>query len=426
MQQRNLAQWLAWMESHHPRQIELGLDRVAAVAKNLTLDLSGAKIITVGGTNGKGSCVAFLDAILRAQGYRVGAYTSPHLLRYNERVRIDGALVDDATLSEAFAHVHAALFGISLTYFEFGTLAALWLFQQARLDVIVLEVGLGGRLDAVNLIDPDVAVLTTIDLDHQDWLGSDREAIGGEKAGIFRAGRPAICADPHPPQSVFTTAEAVAAHWYPAGSAYTYKNMGDRWNWSSITLTKIARYEDLPLPQLPLPSAAAALAALHCLPLPVDEQAIRTGLATAFLPGRFQRVSHNGVEIVFDVAHNPQAAAWLAERLGEVPALRTYAVMAMMRDKDVDTVISSLHRNVDEWFLGDLSDNPRALSGGELEARLRAHHIDALVRLPTLTQAFDVAVKCACKGERIVVFGSFFTVAEVMNRMNAEELSNGR
>jgi dihydrofolate synthase/folylpolyglutamate synthase len=171
MQQRNLAQWLAWMESHHPRQIELGLDRVAAVAKNLTLDLSGAKIITVGGTNGKGSCVAFLDAILRAQDYRVGAYTSPHLLRYNERVRIDGVLVDDAALSEAFAHVHAALFGISLTYFEFGTLAALWLFQQARLDVIVLEVGLGGRLDAVNLVDPDVAVLTTIDLDHQDWLG---------------------------------------------------------------------------------------------------------------------------------------------------------------------------------------------------------------------------------------------------------------
>jgi len=225
---------------------------------------------------------------------------------------------------------------------------------------------------------------------------------------------------------VFEAAQALAAHWYPSGSAYTYKNMGDRWNWSSTTLTKIARYQDLPLPQLPLPSAAAALAALHCLPLAIDEQSIRTGLTAAFLPGRFQRVSRNGVEIVFDVAHNPQASAWLAERLGEAPAARTYAVMAMMRDKDVDTVISSMRSNVNEWFIGDLPDNARALPAAELETRLRAHHIDALIRLPTLAQAFDVALKCARNGERIVVFGSFFTVAEVMNRMNAEELVNGR
>lgn len=413
------------MESHHPRQIELGLDRIATVAKNLTLDLSRAKVITVGGTNGKGSCVAFLDAILRAQGYRVGAYTSPHLLRYNERVRIDGDFVSDQLLITAFEDVYAALDGISLTYFEFGTLAALLLFQQAQLDVIVLEVGLGGRLDAVNLIDADVAVLTTIDLDHQDWLGHDREAIGREKAGIFRKGGAAICADPQPPQSVIETAVAIAAKWYGCGDAYRYEINGDRWNWRGSALPKIAHYEDLPLPQLPLPSAAAALAALHCLSLPTSESAIRSGLQTAILPGRFQCVRRNGVEIILDVAHNPQAATWLAQRLVEAPARRTYAVFAMMADKDIDTVIATLRHRFDHWFIGDLPNNPRALAAAELETKLATHHIDALTCAPTLADAFATAMQHADTGERVVVFGSFFTVAEVLTQLTAEEHANG-
>ena len=426
MRPSTLPQWLAWMESHHPRQIELGLDRVAAVAQNLTLDLSRAKIVTVGGTNGKGSCVAVLEAILRAQGYRVGAYTSPHLLRYNERVRIDGVIVDDVALCAAFEHVHAALNGTSLTYFEFGTLAALWLFQQAALDVIVLEVGLGGRLDAVNLIDADVAVLTTIDLDHQDWLGDDREKIGREKAGIFRTGRTAICADPQPPQSVLAQAQTIDAHWYAIAAAYDYEINGDTWNWQSRALPKIARYERLPLPRLPLPSAAAALAALHALPLPIDAQAIRSGLQNATLPGRFQRVQRGAIEIVLDVAHNPQAAGWLAQRLAEIPAARTYAVFAMMADKDIDTVIELSRASFAAWFIGDLPDNPRALPAVALETRLRQHHIGALTRMPTLVAAFAAAVQQAEAGERVVVFGSFFTVAEILAQLHTEELVNGR
>lgn len=425
MEQRTLAEWLTWMESHHPRQIDLGLDRVAAVAANLTLDLSRAKIITVGGTNGKGSCVAFLEAMLRAQGYRVGAYTSPHLLRYNERVRIDGNAVSDESLCAAFADVHAALDDVSLTYFEFGTLAALRLFQQAQLDVIVLEVGLGGRLDAVNLIDADVAVLTTIDLDHQDWLGNDRETIGREKAGIFRKGRAAVCADPQPPQSVIDTAAALSAKWYGCGNEYRYEINGDRWNWYGSGLPKIAHYESLPLPQLPLPSAAAAIAALHCLSLPMGESAIRSGLQTAMLPGRFQQVRRNGIDIVLDVAHNPQAATWLARRLAEEPDRRTYAVFAMMADKDVDSVIAALNQRFDRWFIGDLPNNPRALSAVKLETKLAAHHIDALTRMPTLADAFAAALRYASTGERVVVFGSFFTVAEVLTLLTAEEQANG-
>jgi dihydrofolate synthase/folylpolyglutamate synthase len=426
MSERTLEQWLAWMEAHHPRQIELGLARVAAVAANLTLDLSGARIITVGGTNGKGSCVAFLEAIARAAGYRVGTYTSPHLLRYNERVRIDGKAVTDADLCAAFTAVHAALDDISLTYFEFGTLAALWLFQRVQLDVIVLEVGLGGRLDAVNIIDADVAVLTTVDLDHQDWLGNDRETIGREKAGIFRAGKPAICVDPEPPQSVIEAARAIGAHWYASASAFTYAVTGERWRWRSAQLPYAGAYTDLPIPALPLPSAAAAIAALHCLPLKISAEAIAQGLRTASLPGRFQRVRRNGVEIILDVGHNPLAARWLAQRLTQLPPRRVHAVFAMMADKDVDAVIAALQPQVAHWYIGNLVDNPRALAVDALEMKLRAHDIDGLTSVPTLLQAFTTALARAEAGEYVLVFGSFFTVAAVLAQLQAEGVADGR
>jgi len=426
MQQRTLDDWLAWMESHHPRQIELGLERVAGVAANLTLDLSGSAIVTVGGTNGKGSCVAFLDAMLRAQGYRVGCYTSPHLMRYNERVAIDGAAVDDAQMCAAFSAVEQALNGISLTYFEFGTLAALWLLQRARLDVIVLEVGLGGRLDAVNIIDPNVAVLTTIDLDHQDYLGSDRESIGREKAGIFRADTPAICLDAEPPRTVVDYARQIGARWYPRGDAFVFNAHEQSWDWSGAGLPHNAAYRELPLPALPLPSAAAALAALQCLPLAISEDAIRRGLKSATLQGRFQQLQRRGVDIILDVAHNPQAAHWLAQRLQRLPKRKTHAVLAIMADKDVEAVIAALQAQIDGWFVGDLIGNPRALPAAQLSALLTARAGVAALVANSIEHAFSTALERAQAGERVVVFGSFFTVAAVLAQLQTEGNIDGR
>jgi dihydrofolate synthase/folylpolyglutamate synthase len=421
---RSLEEWLEWMEAHHPRQIELGLDRVAQVARQLALDHGGIPVVTVGGTNGKGSCVAFLDAILRAQGYRVGCYTSPHLLHYNERVRIDGESVTDAQLCAAFAAVEQALQGVSLTYFEFGTLAALWLFQRAALDVIVLEVGLGGRLDAVNIVDADVAVLTTIDLDHQDWLGPDRESIGREKAGIFRAGKPAICVDSEPPRTVPEYAARIGAQWLPVGAAFEFGVQADAWSWSGAGLPHRASYRDLPLPALPLPSAAAALAALQCLPLVVDEAAIRQGLRNVQLAGRFQQLRWRDTEIVLDVGHNPQAARWLAQRLAAAPR-RTHAVFAIMADKDVDAVLDALQPQVATWHIGALSGNARALGVEALRERLSVHRANAVVPAPTIEQAFENALQETATGERVLVFGSFFTVAAVLARLQREGMIDG-
>jgi dihydrofolate synthase/folylpolyglutamate synthase len=412
------------MEAHHPSQIELGLDRVAQVARQLALDLDGIPVVTVGGTNGKGSCVAVLEAILRAQGYRVGCYTSPHLLRYNERVRIDGAAVDDARLCAAFVAVEAALQGVSLTYFEFGTLAALWLFQQAEPDVIVLEVGLGGRLDAVNIVAADVAVLTMIDLDHQDWLGSDRESIGREKAGIFRGGRPALCVDPEPPRTVLEYAAQIGAQWLPVGTAFEFTARDGAWDWSGAGLPHRASYRDLPLPALPLPSAAAALAALQCLPLAVFDTAIRHGLRNVQLAGRFQRVPWHGAEIVLDVGHNPHAARWLAQRLAAEPR-RTRAVFAIMADKDVEAVLDALQPHIAAWHIGALNGNTRALAVDALQQRLAARGVNAIVPAPTVEQAFEHALQETGAGERVLVFGSFFTVAAVLARLQREGMIDG-
>lgn len=415
MDGKNLAQWLEWMEAHHPHQIELGLDRVAVVAARLTLDFSRCRVITVGGTNGKGSCVAFLEAILIAGNYRVGAYTSPHLLHYNERVRIEGDVVSDAQLCEAFRAVYAALGDISLTYFEFGTLAALWLFMRAQLDVIILEVGLGGRLDAVNIINPDVAVLTSIDLDHQDWLGPDRESIGAEKAGIFRANKPAICVDPNPPRSVIQAATTLGAKLYTVGSAFDYAEHDASWMWSSTQLARNAVYENLPKPLLPLPSAAAALAALHCLSLNIDADFIAAGLKAATLAGRFQCVARGPIEVILDVGHNPHAARWLAQRLTQrYGAGRTFAVFAMMQDKDIDAVIAPLKDHIDSWYIGELPDNPRAASVAVIAEKLQTANIASFFIAPSIVAAYEAAAAEAQAGDRIIVFGSFFTVAAIL------------
>ena len=411
-----LAEWLAWQETLHPNAIDLGLERIAAVAWDLGLLKPACPVITVAGTNGKGSSVALLDAMLRAAGYRVGTYTSPHLLCYNERIRIDGVMVSDADLCTAFAQVDAARGERSLTYFEFGTLAALQCFAGAHLDVMVLEVGLGGRLDAVNILDADVALVTAIDIDHSAWLGDDRDSIGREKAGIFRAGRPAVCGDPAPPASVPATARAVDALWHGRDEAFGYRRGEQDWTWWG----RGREYPGLPMPALPgdhqLDNAAAVIQALVCLEarLPVSREALEQGLREVSLAGRFQRLP-GAVERVLDVAHNPQGGRILARTLAAQPISgQTHLVLAMLADKDVDAFVAPLLPRVDHWYLGGLAP-PRGLSAQALRERLATRLPEGDVTLAgDVPAAYRAAMAQARSGDRVVVSGSFHTVAEVM------------
>jgi len=429
-----LADWLAWQEQLHPVAIELGLERVQAVFSPLFPSPSTFAVVTVAGTNGKGSSVAMLEAILRAAGYRVGAYTSPHLQRYNERIRIGGQLVSDAALCRAFARVDQARGDISLSYFEFGTLAAMDIFYHAAPDIVLLEVGMGGRLDAVNVMDPDVALVTAIGLDHIDWLGTDRETIGREKAGIFRAARPAVCSDPRPPHSLVAQARAVGAELHLLGCDYNYAIDGQAENRpsafmpqgvtpaSSWTWQGGGRHlRELPMPALigefQLQNAAGVLMTLACLPdsFTIERQAIAQGLSEVCLPGRFQQLP-GAVPCILDVAHNRESAAALATTLAARPCRgKTYAVVAMLRDKDIVGVLAEMQRVVDEWY-------PAALSGeraapveqlrGVLESQL---HCPVAWRGARVRAAYQAAVDRALPGDRIVVFGSFYTVAEVIH-----------
>lgn len=409
-----LNDWLTWQETLHPHAIELGLERVRKVLQRLHPEPAPHVVITVGGTNGKGSCVAFLEAILRAAGYTVGTYTSPHLLRYNERIRINGTAVNDTDICQAFARIDAARSDISLTYFEFGTLAALELFRQAQVAVILLEVGLGGRLDAVNCVDADAALVTSIDLDHTDWLGPDRDSIGYEKAGIYRPGRPAICADPQPPTRLLKQAYEVGARLQIVGRDYHFAQMDQHWRWWNSTV----HFDDLPMPALAghhqLGNAAAALATLTSLAdrLPVNADAIRTGLATAQIPGRFE-VFPGTVEWIMDVAHNPHAAKVLAANLRERPcAGQTLAIVGLLADKDADGVIAALTEVVDDWYTVSL-DGPRGRTAADLAKVLQTVGIRAIT-CPDIIAACR-SVKVAAKpGDRIVVFGSFHVVAPVL------------
>jgi dihydrofolate synthase / folylpolyglutamate synthase len=357
---RTLGQWLAFIETLHPKSIALGLDRIAAVAARMAMRVT-CPVITVAGTNGKGSTCAIAESIYRCAGYRTGLYASPHLLRFNERVRIAGKEAEDAALADAFAIVEAARdigdgAATPLTYFEYTTLAALHLFAAARLDVLILEVGLGGRLDAVNLVDADVAVVTTIGIDHVDWLGTTREAIGREKAGIFRKGRMAICGDADPPHSLVDAAHAVGATLWRIGVDYRYAAQRMQWRYEG---PGGARY-GLPLPALrgayQLANAATALAAIDALRvrLPVAAGAVRDGLVRIELPGRFQ-VLPGRPAVVLDVAHNAQAAGALSETLSTMGFFsRTLAVFGMLGDKDIDSVVRILAPRVDCWYIAPL------------------------------------------------------------------------
>jgi len=389
------------------------------VAERLGLQLEVPTII-VGGTNGKGSTCALLDSILRAAGYRVGLYTSPHLLQFNERARVDGADASDAALVEQFEAVEAVRGDATLTYFEFTTLAIVRLFAQSKLDAIVLEVGLGGRLDAVNLFDADVSVVTSVALDHTDYLGDTREQIGIEKAHIYRRGRPAICSDPLPPQSLLDHAHAIGADLWQFGRDFNYQ--GDRQQWSYAG--RKMRRSSLPYPALrganQLLNASGALAALEALSgkLPVPQQAVRQGLLTVQLPARFQ-VLPGRPAVVLDVAHNPHAAAVLAQNLdmmGFFPA--THAVFGMLRDKDIDSVIEKVKDKIDHWHVAS-TVGVRGTTGADLAARIRAIAPHSAVHEhASFATAYDAALKSAEPDDRILAFGSFLSVAEVLRAVS--------
>lgn len=412
----SLDAWLAWQETLHPSAIELGLERPGRVLQAMGLQSPGHAVITVAGTNGKGSSVAMLESILTTAGYRVGCYTSPHLLRYNERIRIDGKMVSDKQLCESFERIDQARGDISLTYFEFGTLAAFDIFQQAALDVAVLEVGLGGRLDAVNLLGADVALITAIDIDHSDWLGNDRESIGREKAGIMRKERVAVCSDPDCPASIVGYAAEIGARLHRLGVDFTFEKSAARWSWSGGGRTWTA----LPLPalrgQFQLQNAAGVLMALTALDerLPVTAEQVAEGLARARLSGRFQVIDGTVAQIL-DVAHNPQAARELAANLQAMPCSGvTHAVVAMLADKDIEAVINAMEHAVDHWYVASL-DVPRGAPGERLGQALHDAGVSRHYRFDTVRQAHEQALQAAQPGDRIVIFGSFHTVAEAMS-----------
>jgi dihydrofolate synthase/folylpolyglutamate synthase len=410
-----LAEWLTWIERIHPSSIAMGLDRVKSVKDALGLE-PRFPVFTVGGTNGKGSACAMLEAILSHAGYRVGTYTSPHLLRYNERVRIDRREAADEALARALSAVEAVRGDVQLTYFEFGTLAAVSLFIEAAVDVAVLEVGLGGRLDAVNVFDPDCALVMSVDLDHLDYLGDTREKIGFEKAGIFRSDRPAVCADRDPPTTLLEHARRVGAQLLLIDRDFGFVADARQWRYWGPAGTR----HGLPHPALrgdyQLANAAACLAALDTLRerLPVSGDDVRTGLLTAENPGRFQVLPGRPM-VILDVAHNRAAAAALARNLVRLPkAGRTYAVFAMLKDKDIAGVASEMKHAIDEWLVSGI-DAPRGADAAHACTELsRAGVLECVSKHASVAAAYAQACDRAAEADRIVVFGSFYTVAEVM------------
>jgi dihydrofolate synthase/folylpolyglutamate synthase len=411
-----LDDWLRRQESLNPRLMDLGLDRCAAVAGPMGLSELPMPVATVAGTNGKGSCVAYLTGILESAGYAVAAYTSPYLLRYNESLRIRGREVGDDVLVAAFERVEGCRGDVPLTFFEFRTLAALDIISRSRVDVAVLEIGLGGRLDAVNIVDADVAVVTSIDLDHMDWLGPDRDSIGREKAGIFRPGRPAVCGDGDPPGSLVDHGAALGVELKRIGVDYTRCGVGGGWSWRGDGV----EYANLPWPgmggEFQLDNAATAIMAARMLgpAFDIGEAAVRDGSAGAWLPAR-QQIFPGPVERIVDVAHNAQAAGALAGALAARPRTgRTHGVLAMLADKDVSAVAGALAGQVDAWHTatlpgprgGDGEDVARALNGLFPGQPVTAH--------PDVVTAWRSALAGASDGDRIVGFGSFLTAREIL------------
>ncbi len=404
-----LAAWLSYLENLHSKAIDMGLERVSQVAARLDVLKPAPFVFTVAGTNGKGTTCRTLESMLMAAGYKVGVYSSPHLVRYTERVRVQNAELAESAHTAAFAEIEAARGDISLTYFEYGTLSALWLFKQAQLDVVILEVGLGGRLDATNIVDPDVAVVTSIALDHTDWLGPDRESIGREKAGIFRGGKPAIVGEPDMPHTIADVAQEKGALLQRRDVDWRYSVTESGWRFEDAK----GALENLPLPQVPQPNAATALAALRASGLTVNEQAIRDGIQQAILAGRFQIVSESP-RLILDVAHNPHAAAYLAGRLKSLPKTgRVLAVIGMLHDKDIGGTLACMESVVDSWYCAPL-EGPRGATAEQLMQHLGQGQTFASVEL-----AWRAAMADARPEDTVLVCGSFHTVAHVMDVMDA-------
>lgn len=417
MSTRSLGDWLAYLEQLHPSAIDMGLERSRQVLERLALGPLAPRVVTVTGTNGKGSTCAFVAALLKAQGLRVGVYASPHLLRYNERVQINGQEVGDEALCQAFAAVEAARGDVSLTYFEMGTLAAFWLFRQAALDAVVLEVGLGGRLDAVNLVDADLALVTSIGVDHVEYLGDTRDSVAFEKAGIFRPGTPALCGDPNPPQPLLDKAAELGCPLYVRGRDFDLQRAGEHWRWRGQAGDGSPLTLDLPTLDLPVENAALALQAYLLCGLPGDPETLRQALLDTRVTGRLDRraVQWQGkrLHLLLDVGHNPHAAHYLAQRLATRPPQgRRLAVFGLLADKDLDGVIAPLAGVVDDWAVAPLA-SPRSRPAAELH--------DALKNLGATVKSHggvDAALEAQCaqatEDDEILLFGSFFCVAQAL------------
>ncbi|MEZ8722344.1 bifunctional tetrahydrofolate synthase/dihydrofolate synthase [Vibrio pomeroyi] len=401
----SLEMWLDYLSNIHTSAIDLGLDRVQAVASKANLTKPAQHVITVAGTNGKGSTCALMEAILLDAGYSVGVYSSPHLIRYNERVRINGQDLSDEKMVQSFDFIEKERGEISLSFFEYGTLAALRAFQTEAVDVVLLEVGLGGRLDATNIVDHDVSVITSLAVDHVDWLGDDINVIGFEKAGIYRSGKPAICGQPKPPATVAAHADDIKAEFYQVGIQYTYDVDGDTWNWRSGAF----QLESLPIPSLPLPNAATALMALGTSELSISDVNVVNGMKNAQLPGRMQQISDQPV-IVLDVAHNPHSAEYFAQQVTKQYAGKNlHVVVAMLHDKDIPATLEVLAPITTHWYPASLQ-GPRAATAAELCKSLP----QGVEQYSNPVAAFETALASVQGDDVVLVVGSFHTVGEVL------------
>ncbi|MCG9639164.1 bifunctional tetrahydrofolate synthase/dihydrofolate synthase [Vibrio sp. Isolate34] len=401
----SLEMWLDYLSNIHTSAIDLGLDRVQAVASKANLTKPAQHVITVAGTNGKGSTCALMEAILLDAGYSVGVYSSPHLIRYNERVRINGQDLSDEKMVQSFDFIEKERGEISLSFFEYGTLAALRAFQTEAVDVVLLEVGLGGRLDATNIVDHDVSVITSLAVDHVDWLGDDINVIGFEKAGIYRSGKPAICGQPKPPATVAAHADDIKAEFYQVGIQYTYDVDGDTWNWRSGAF----QLEFLPIPSLPLPNAATALMALGTSELSISDVNVVNGMKNAQLPGRMQQISEQPV-IVLDVAHNPHSAEYFAQQVTKQYAGKNlHVVVAMLHDKDIPATLKVLAPITTHWYPASLQ-GPRAATAAELCKSLP----QGVEQYSNPVAAFEAALASVQGDDVVLVVGSFHTVGEVL------------
>lgn len=426
-----LGDWLAYLEQLHPSAIDMGLDRSRKVAQQLGLTRPAPRVITVTGTNGKGSTCAFVAALLQAQGLKVGVYSSPHLLRYNERVRVQGVEATDLELCDAFGAVEAARGDVTLTYFEMGTLAAFWLFEQARLDAVVLEVGLGGRLDAVNLIDADISLVTSIGIDHADWLGDTRESVAFEKAGIFRAGRPAICGDLDPPEPLLAKARELECPLLLRGRDFDLCVNQQDWDWRGFAHGEVIELHGLPLLDLPMQNAALALQAYALLGYPLQHEVISEALASTRLAGRLDRrtVHWHGrsINLLLDVGHNPHAAQFLAQRMAQRPIVgERLAVFGLLSDKDLEGVVCELASSIQDWAVAPLPTS-RSRPAAELHAALE--NLGVRVKsYPSIALALEAQCAHATPDDEILLFGSFYCVSEALEwlaRHTDEEAANG-